>query len=267
MARLEVASGKAVNEAIKWYEVINDWFKSFGIVTGGLAASAADWVFGAVTMAVLLSKYQGWDNSWAKWVVGGIFSMALWGIQIILWQLVLSGRIAEISNNRRYTFWMNVGVFFIITLMKFGDDVSDLFGVYWLMRDNPMKDVFDANLYLVLLSTVLFLAWVVCGFSEVFMSLSINLLKNGKQEQNNQNRNNQQNQKPLFQQNQKNQKGSERRHELENRYRPTPNSSSRPLYQEPTYHPKPMFSDDEGLGKLAKELMDSKSKGKHFLDE
>lgn len=254
MARLEVASGKAVGQAIGLYETINDWFKSFGIVTGGLAASLADWVFGAVTMAVLLSKYSGWENSWAKWVVGGIFSLALWGIQIILWQLVLTGKIGRISNNKTYIFWMYVLVFLVITGMKFGDDISDLFGVYWLVRDNPMKDVFTHNLYLILLSTILFLAWVVCGFSEIFMALSINLLKSNDSQQTFN-----QNQKGQNQQKQNQHKGSDRRQELERQY----HKPSRPL--EPTYHR--MGDDEDGLAKLAKEIMKSQSQGKRFLEE
>lgn len=266
MARLEVASGKAVNKAIDWYETINDWFKSFGIVTGGLAASLADWVFGAVTMAVLLSRYQGWENGYAKWIVGGVFSLALWGIQIILWQLVLTGKIGRISNNRAYTFWMYVSVFLVITGMKFGDDISDLFGVYWLVRDNPMKDVFSPNLYLTLLCTIMFLAWVVCGFSEVFMALSINLLKANDKNENQNFKPNHQSFIPKGQQNQP--KGSDRRKELESKYhKPNPTSSSRPLYQEPTYHPVGMNSDEEGLARLAKEIMSERKNGKGFLEE
>lgn len=265
MARLEVASGKAVGHAIGLYETINDWFKSFGIVTGGLAASLADWVFGAVTMAVLLSKYSGWENGWAKWVVGGIFSLALWGIQIILWQLILTGKIGKLSNNRTYIFWMYVLVFLVIGGMKFGDDLSDLFGVYWLVRDNPMKDVFTHNLYLTLLSTIMFLAWVVCGFSEIFMALSINLLKSND---------NQQTFKPAYQNNQnqkghtnQNQhKGFDRRKELEGKYhKPNPASSNRPMYQEPTYHPVGMNADD-GLAKLAKEIL-KEQRDKEFFGE
>lgn len=270
MARLEVASGKAVGQAIGLYETINDWFKSFGIVTGGLAASLADWVFGAVTMSVLLSKYSGWENGWAKWAVGGIFSLALWGIQIILWQLVLTGKIGRLSNNKTYIFWMYVLVFLVIICMKFGDDISDLFGVYWLVRDNPMKDVFTHNLYLTLLSTILFLAWVVCGFSEIFMALSINLLKSNDNQQTfkPQYQSFNQNQKGHNQQKQNQHKGSDRRKELEGQYhKPAPPSSNRSPYQEPTYHSVSMNpSENDGLARLAKEIM-KEQRGKEFFGE
>src|SRR3990172_2779805 len=96
---INVASKKALDGAISIYEWINDIFKSFGIVAGWLAASAADWVFGSVTMATLLSNY-GFPNSWTKWVIGAVFSLALWGIQIILWQMILSGKVGKVFASK-----------------------------------------------------------------------------------------------------------------------------------------------------------------------
>lgn len=174
---LNVASNKAVDVAVNIYEWINDLFKSFGIVAGGISASLADWVFGAVTMTVLLSHYDGFTSGATKWFVGGIFSLALWGIQIILWQLVLTGKIAHLSKSKSTTAVWYLVVFGVIGLMKFGDDFSDIVGVYWLIKDNPMQAVFNHNLYASLLGFIFFLVWVVCGFAEIFMALSINLLK------------------------------------------------------------------------------------------
>lgn len=196
MAELNVASNKALGTAIKLYEGLNDVFKAFGIVAGGVAASLADWVFGAVTMTVLLSNYAGLSSGATKWFMGGIFSLALWGVQIILWQIVLSGKIARFSRDKTTSASLYIAVFIGIILMKFGDDFSDIAGVWWLIKDNPMQASLNAAMYKGLLVTIFFLVWAICGFAEIFVALSINMLKSGNeksdrgggQNQNNQNR-------------------------------------------------------------------------------
>lgn len=175
--RSNLTPNALVGIAIKIYEWIDQLFKSFGIVTGGIATSLADWVLGAITMTILLSGYSGFE-SWMKWTTGAIFSLALWGIQIILWRIILTGRIKRIERiSSQATFWMTVGVFVLIGLMKFGDDFTDIVGVYWMIRENPMQVALSAGLYKVMLGIIFFLAWIVCGFAEVFVALSINLLK------------------------------------------------------------------------------------------
>lgn len=180
---MNVASQKALGTAIGIYEWTNDLLKQFGIVAGGLAASLADWVFGAVTMTIMLSNYGGFNNSYTKWVVGGIFSLALWGVQIILWQVILSGRVFQLFKDRSPKVYVYILVALVILAMKFGDDLSDIAGFFWLIKDNPMQFEFSKTLYDTVLYTVFFLIWVVCGFAEVFVALSINLMKGGQKQE------------------------------------------------------------------------------------
>lgn len=169
--------------AIAIYEWINEMFKSFGIVAGGIATSVADWVFGAVTMTVLLSNYTGFSVP-MKWIAGGVFSLALWGIQIIMWRLVLDGKIAKVAkDNRKYLIGLYALVFLVIFAMKLGDDFSDIIGVFWLIKDNPMQFTFSADIYKWVLNVIFFLTWCICGFAEVFVALSINLLKDSAKKQ------------------------------------------------------------------------------------
>lgn len=235
MSELNIASNKAVTTAINIYEWINDLFKSFGIVGGGMAASAADWVFGAVTMSVLLSNYTGFQYRWVAWVIGVIFSMALWGTQLILWQTILTGKISKISSAKETTMILYVVTFIGIAIMKFGDDFSDIVGVYWLIRDNPMQAVLAVSWYKTLVGVIFFLTWSICGFSEVFMALSINLLKK-------EDKPNQKPQSAPFQPPNKNHgNGFKRREDLEKGR------------HAPTY--RPTYMDNESLNRLAREVM------------
>lgn len=175
--RINASPNALVSLALKIYEWIDQLFKSIGIVTGGIATSLADWILGAITMNILLSGYSGFDTP-MKWATGAVFSLSLWGIQIILWRVILTGKIKKIEKiNNLTTFWMTVGVFVLIGLMKFGDDFTDILGIYWLIRENPIQYVLSAGLYKIMLGVVFFMVWIVCGFAEVFVSLSINLLK------------------------------------------------------------------------------------------
>lgn len=172
-----VSPKQATSFALVVYEWLDELFKSFGIITGGIATSLADWVFGAVTMTILLQNYTGFAP-WMKWVAGGVFSLALWGIQIILWRVIITGKIKKLTNvNNSLHFYMYVAVFVGIAIMKFGDDFSDIIGVYWLIKENPMQIVLRPTMYQTLLIVIYFLTWCICGFAEVFVALSINLLK------------------------------------------------------------------------------------------
>lgn len=163
--------------AIQMYEWIDEFFKAFGIVMGGIATSLADWVLGAVTMTIMLSGYSGMTGT-MKFVTGAIFSVALWGIQIILWRLVFTGRIKNIAKeNNTIRLWLYILVFVGIILMKFGDDFTDVIGVFWMIKDNPIQLGLSPTVYGPLQNTILFLAWCICGFAEVFVALSIGLLK------------------------------------------------------------------------------------------
>jgi hypothetical protein len=168
-----------IQYAILVYEWVDELFKSFGIVAGGIATSLADWIFGAVTMVIMLSGNSA-ESSREQWASAFVFSLALWGIQIVLWRVVLTGKLKSISQSSQMTFWLYVVVFVGIALMKLGDDFSDIVGVFWLIRENPMQFFLATNVYKTLLGVIFFLTWCICGFAEVFVALSINLLKEDK---------------------------------------------------------------------------------------
>lgn len=165
-----------VQWAIQAYEWIDELFKSLGVLMGGIATSLADWVLGAVTMTILLSGYTGMELR-VKWATGAVFSLALWGMQIVLWRLIFTGKIKRAFKSPSGVAWIYILVFGAIALMKFGDDISDVVGVFWMIKDNPMQYSLSAGTYNLLRNIVLFLAWCICGFAEVFVAISLGLLK------------------------------------------------------------------------------------------
>lgn len=163
--------------AITAYEWVDQMFKSLGVLVGGIATSLADWLLGAYTMSVLFSGSASMTPT-ESFGTGLVFSLALWGIQIIMWRLVFTGKVTKVAKGNNNTkIWLYAFVFLGILLMKFGDDFSDVIGVFWAIKDNPMQFALPSDVYVALRSTILFLVWCVCGFAEVFVAISLNLLK------------------------------------------------------------------------------------------
>jgi hypothetical protein len=68
--------------------------------------------------------------------------------------------------------------------MKFGDDFMDISSTNYLMVSSPLITTFGEQYFRVLKTAVMFIVWVLTGFSELFVVKAIELLKtNNKQVQ------------------------------------------------------------------------------------
>jgi len=168
----------ALDSTIHWYEGINDWLKAFGLIVGSLLASIADWVLGSITVTILFSATSVFIPSWT---LGIIWSGASWGIQLLMWQLVLSGAIGHFfSGNKKAQRWTYGGLFILIILMKLADDGVDMTSVYWLAQNNPFINILPPAIYKAMVICIGTVSWILVGFSEAFVSLSLVFLRRGK---------------------------------------------------------------------------------------
>lgn len=173
---LSVMTQKSLSWSLATFEKINDVIKGIGIIGGGIFASIADWVFGSVTFSVLFSNY-GFKDGLLAWLIGLCISMGAWGVQLILWQVLMSGKYSRMNGS-----WPQKLVFGAVILMKFADDMTDIMAVFWMLKDNPFQGHLHPSLYVTFIGVVYFLVWVLVGFSELFVSMSISLLKPGGQQ-------------------------------------------------------------------------------------
>lgn len=180
---LTVMTQKSLSWSLAVFEKINDVIKGIGIIGGGIFASIADWVFGSVTFSILFSNY-GFKDGLSVWMIGLCISMGAWGVQLILWQVLMSGKYSRIGEN-----WPQRLVFGAVILMKLADDMTDIMAVFWMLKDNPFQGHINGSLYTMFVGVVYFLIWVLVGFSELFVSMSISLLKPNKQDYYNNNYN------------------------------------------------------------------------------
>lgn len=168
-----VMTRNALQNAFRHFEMLNDWAKYLAIVFGGIFVALADWIFGSVTLTVLFSQYQagGKIGPFLAPLVGFTISMGLWGVQVVLWQLLLSGRYGHFKT------WPQKLLLGAVVLLMIGDDFLDCMAVWWMLRNNPIQPVMDHGLYTFLMVVVFGVIGILVGFSEFFMSVSIALAK------------------------------------------------------------------------------------------
>lgn len=171
--QVSVMRKESLKTALDIFERINDIVKGIGLVGGGIMASLADWIFGTVTFSILFSNYEYGPNlGWMNVIVGFALSMGAWGVQLIMWQILMTGRHKRFSG-------VLMAVLGMIILMKIADDVTDLMAVYWMLKDNPLQSspAMPHNIYMFFFWTVFVLVWILVGFSEIFVSFSISILR------------------------------------------------------------------------------------------
>lgn len=176
--QLELISNGWMDKVVDIFDLLNNLTKSAGILLGGVLASGADWIFGAVTIASLMvgSEYLPVKAEY----VGVVISGAMWGIQLMLWQLLLSNRAIEALSNKRFWKIDKVLLAVLILGMKLGDDFIDVSSLNWLINPNSYQGVMDLPAFEFLLMVIRFVIWVVTGFSELFIAISLSLLKRGR---------------------------------------------------------------------------------------
>jgi hypothetical protein len=184
MSELTVMRKESLETALNMLESINNFLKGTGLVIGGVFASIADWIFGGVTVGVFFSSYQ-WSlrapnlNPIVAFVVGLILSMGFWGCQILLWQLILEGKLGKFFVGKSAALVGAGLVLFGVLLLKLCDDAMDVTAVYWLLKDNPLQVILPHNIYVWIVRALMMATWILTGFAEVFVSLSIFMLRKG----------------------------------------------------------------------------------------
>jgi hypothetical protein len=157
-------------------EFINNALKGFGIVAGGILASVADWVLGTITVAILFESAQE-ILGFSSWITGVVWSGAMWGIQLILWQLVLSGQVKDMFEGAKWQKIANGILLVIILIMKFGDDYIDMASITWMLSQNEYQGVMGQGAYNVLITSLKIVTWFLVGFSEAFVSAAFVILR------------------------------------------------------------------------------------------
>ena len=106
-----------------------------------------------------------------------MISMGASGIQLILWQIIQNkGGVKKIWQGD-----IAIKIAFIATfLMKFADDAMDVTIVNHLMAGSILLTSLGPTLFRGLQVTVMFIVWVLTGFSEIFVVNALELLKDVK---------------------------------------------------------------------------------------
>lgn len=152
--------------------------KGILIIGGAIGASLADVVFGALTLSLLLVNIEGTapEVRYAPILV----SMGASGIQLILWQLIQNkGGIARLWKSRDFALIVSL---FAVILMKFGDDYMDIAIINYLMVGSVLPASLGPTMFSFLKAAVLFIVWVLTGFSEIFVVNAVEILKGFKQD-------------------------------------------------------------------------------------
>lgn len=157
-------------------DVLVTFIKGVLIIGGSVASAGADVVLGALTLALLLVNTAGATDGVKFAPV--MISMAASGIQLILWQIVQ-------NNGGMRKIWHSGGLairgaFALVILMKFADDFMDVSIVNHLMVGSILSSSLGSDFYRILQGMVMFIVWVVTGFSEIFVVSAIEIMKINK---------------------------------------------------------------------------------------
>lgn len=170
-----VMTNKALRTTTSWFSKINDFLKGFGIITGGLAASLADWITGSIALGVL---FYGADLPVPAWIIGTIWSMGSWGVQLLLWEMILSGKASKLWNNSAIGHRVTLVA---VIVLKFLDDAVDLMAIYYMIYKSPLEAMVEnETVYTIFIVVVYALSYILVGFSEVFVSFAIYALNENK---------------------------------------------------------------------------------------
>lgn len=154
-------------------EKVNTVLKGFGMIVGGVAASLADWIMGSISLGILFVTVT---FPFANWVFAVIWSLGSWGVQLMLWEMIFSGKIknAWVGN------WGQRTVIIMVILMKICDDVTDLMAIFVLVQNSPMQEILG-KLYNPFLVIIFLMSYIMVGFSEMFVSMALVSFKHNKE--------------------------------------------------------------------------------------
>lgn len=150
------------------------------IVGGGaIAASLADVILGALTLDLLLVNTEGTIDAVKYAPI--VLSMGASGVQLILWQIVQKrGGLRQVFASKDLVSKL---VFGGVIAMKFADDFMDISIVNYLMIGSLLPGMLGWW-FIPLKGAVLFITWMLTGFSEIFVVNAIEIMKaTPKQEQ------------------------------------------------------------------------------------
>ena len=159
-------------------DVLVTLIKGILIIGGAVASASADVVLGALTLALLLVNTSGTIEEVKYAPV--MISLGASGIQLILWQIIQNkGGVRKVLSSKNIA---SLIAFVAVFLMKFADDFMDVTIVNYLMVGSVLPISLGDSLFSLLRNSVMFIVWVLTGFSEIFVVNAIELMKGMKQE-------------------------------------------------------------------------------------
>ena len=159
-------------------DVLVTLIKGVLIIGGAVASASADVVLGALTLALLLVNTEGTIPSVKYAPI--MISLGASGVQLILWQIIQNkGGVRKVLSSKNIALLIAFGAVF---LMKFADDFMDVTIVNYLMVGSVLPISLGDSLFNLLRNSVMFIVWVLTGFSEIFVVNAIELMKGMKQE-------------------------------------------------------------------------------------
>jgi hypothetical protein len=174
-----IMSNNALEKVTGWFETINNVIKGFGIIAGGLAASLADWVTGSIALSVLFSGVE-LPKPFTPIIIGTIWSLGAWGVQLLLWEMILSGNMNKGLWKGKWGNALAVGG---AVVLKVCDDIIDLLAIFYMLQNNTIQGFMNKDTYLLITGVVYILSWILVGFSEIFVSISIHMLRGNRSSQ------------------------------------------------------------------------------------
>jgi hypothetical protein len=163
----DVAWRRATISAIDW---INSALKGIGIIGGVLLASLADWVLGAISLQHLFTS----GLVVGKWTISSLgiasaLSFAAWGIQLLIWDVILSGQ-----SSRAGRFFLYMAIFMIII----PDTISDSFSLVFLTANNShLSGVMPIGMYNVLFGSALMIIVVLTSGAEFYIARAMQVFR------------------------------------------------------------------------------------------
>jgi len=142
---------------------MNSGLKGFGIIGGVLLASLADWVLGAITLQYFFTT----GVPFGSWIIppeaiAWAISFAAWGIQLLIWDVIISGSYSVASK-----LFLIVGVLFFVV----PDTIVDSTSIYFLTAGaNPMKDIMPPSVFSMLFYSALIIIIMLTGGAEFYIA-------------------------------------------------------------------------------------------------
>lgn len=218
-------------QVVQAFRNVTIFIRSAGLLLGGVFASLTDWLLGGITYSLAFSAFPGWEGTPTGIFAAGIISMGLWGVQIMLWQFLLNGGLTE---KRKMSLPVVLGLIAVVVL-KIGDDFTDVGGIIYVLQGNPLEINMAASIYKPLYNSLVGIIWIMTGFSEAFLSFAVYFLRGSEQTAS---------KSTTYRPGNRPSRPAASRPDASYRPKATPSVPNRPLYNEPTYHPIGMNSEN-----------------------